>query len=478
MTIKKDLIWKTLRAAFPDPVIEVTELTVDLAINAMQMSWRPEFEAAFGIVKPAAHVTALLNELDPGAITAQTDGVFYIGHAAHRREAPITDAFVAHLPHVRVRLPETGEPAIGTAGGVVYAGDHLLYNLEMIRDYLADQAILTGKTYSVRRVDVITPARFAGSRFAAIALHLLYRQENDIIPWGYILEAGMATGQPRTAYFSPGWHEPIVRRSYYQPTPDSSPKHFYRGQLTLNTSLQADGELLANPAKLVIEAFRTNPETDESAAPYHVTTVTYESVASPGMVIPALLTLQAACRVALIEQTMGRELPDVGPLTFVLAELGKQLPWDLAPTQLELPVEHPRDPLTPPPAHDEPTPVATERTLTEAELAHFASDIDRTLSGENENDALQHARENGLSADPVPVDVVSTNPLDIALSDALRDSTDILHTTDLESETAEDVAALDEDAENIIKHKFVGSFEGKPGDVFGEDPPPRPKKES
>ena len=326
MTINKSLVWKMLRGAFPDEAVVITELVVDLAVKAMQISWKPEYFDAFGIEQPSSPVSDLLE----AGIDALQDGThqegvsYYIGHARHMRRSPFVDAFVGHVPHVRVSLPEEGEFQIDTSAGIVYAGDHMLHNLPMVRQYLVDQ----GSTMpQLERVDLVTPARFAGARFGAVGFYLLYKKA-DGFPEAYILEAGMATGEPRTLYYSPGWKEPIVRRSFYQPTPGSDPKNYYRGQLSTLGGVE--------PYQLVIEAFAADKKTSSERAiehgPYHTTIVTYEKVASPGIVFPALLTLQAACRVALIEQTRGRDLPDVGPvLTAILAELGKQLPWETMP---------------------------------------------------------------------------------------------------------------------------------------------------
>lgn len=336
MTIKRDTIWKMLRAAFPDPVVEITETVVELAIRAMQGAWKPEYRDLFGIEEPDP--STLLPLTPTGGEQAATvpagSPVYYIGHASHRRASPFTDEFIGHLPHVRVQLPADGQPAIETAGGIVYAGDHLMFNVAMVNEYLEDQAALFNKHHQVERVDLITPARFAGSRFGAIAVYLLYELSTDPTPFGYVLEAGMATGQPRTLYFSPAW-DPIVRRSFYKPTPDADPKNFYRGRLKVASASAQSGSgwqyEAGDPVSLTVESFRESPLKNKNADPYHTTTVRYERVTSPGIVFPALLTLQAACRVALIEHTMGRELPDIGPLTVVLAELGRQLPWETMP---------------------------------------------------------------------------------------------------------------------------------------------------
>jgi hypothetical protein len=335
MTINRDLIQKVLKAAFPDPLVEIGEAVIDVAVAAMQMGWRTEYQDAFGVTRPDSPVNVLL---DAGAaliatISPTTDAIYYVGHATHLRHVPFTDQFVAHLPHVRIRLPEAGEPAIdtGAGGGIVYAGDHMIFNVAMMNDYLEDQSLLTGEHLEVERVDLITPARIAGARFAAVAVYLLYRNAADALPVGYVLEGGMATGQARTLYYAPGM-TPIVRRSFYQPTPSSSAKNYYRGDFRLAPPNQLSTE--ASPeAVLKIEAFRANPIKDPTVLPYHTTTVRFERVSTPALVFPALLTLQAACRVALIEHTMGRELPDVGPLTGLLAELGRQLPWDVLPQE-------------------------------------------------------------------------------------------------------------------------------------------------
>jgi hypothetical protein len=338
MTINRDAVWGLLRAAFPDPVVEITEAVVELTIRAMQHAWKQEYEDVFGITKPTTQVNLLEGmaasihaTIHPGPAPR-----FYLGHARHKRSVPFVSQFTAVLPHVRVRLPESGEPAIDTFGGIVYAGDHLLHNLAMVNDYLEEQGLLANEHFQAERVDLITPARFAGARFGAIAIYLLYRHASDTEPFGYVLEAGMATGEPRTTYFSPDGGM-IVRRSFYQPTPDSSPKNYYGAMLEIvrpDPIMPRAGDwpmMIGDPRQLIIDSFRENPLKDENAKAYHTTTVLYEPVENPGIVFPALLTLQAACRVAVIEQAHGRELAGVGPLTGILADLGRQLAWDVAP---------------------------------------------------------------------------------------------------------------------------------------------------
>ncbi len=129
----------------------------------------------------------------------------YFGDATHHRvkamppaQQPMQSEFTVPLPMVRVTLPETLDASaltIATEIGDVDLGkDHLLGSVDLIHAKYGGAPYLG---YRPGRVDLITPARFAGGRFAAMALYLGYRHKADRAPSFYLLEAGTATGTPR-----------------------------------------------------------------------------------------------------------------------------------------------------------------------------------------------------------------------------------------------------------------------------------------
>lgn len=123
---------------------------------------------------------------------------------------------------VRVTLPGTLPETIATAVGDVAPGAHLLTTVDEVAHKFG--AHIDGE---VDRVDLITPARLHGSRFAAVSVYLGYRAGRGDLPSFYVLEAGMATGEPKVLFFAPELDHRIVSQSGYRPTPFSDANHVY-----------------------------------------------------------------------------------------------------------------------------------------------------------------------------------------------------------------------------------------------------------
>src|SRR4029077_8046228 len=108
--------------------------------------------------------------------------------------------------------------------------DHLLGSVDLVAgkyggaDYLG---------YRPPRIDLITPARAANTRFGAIAVYLGYRNKADRGPSFYLLEAGTATGDAKMIYFSPSMKPITSVTSYYLPTPFVTMRNTYSGGLTM-----------------------------------------------------------------------------------------------------------------------------------------------------------------------------------------------------------------------------------------------------
>jgi hypothetical protein len=92
---------------------------------------------------------------------------YYRVHATHDRAVPDYDPFTGHLGMVRVALPADKPHTVHTAIGDVVPEDHLLASIaEVERKYGAH---IDG---AIDRVDLITPPRLHGARFAAISVYL------------------------------------------------------------------------------------------------------------------------------------------------------------------------------------------------------------------------------------------------------------------------------------------------------------------
>lgn len=291
----------------PDLAAEITDQTVDGVVAEMQRDWRPEFER-LGVEKPTRKIKKVPD------VDAPVRG--YLVRATHTRWGDGEHEFVGEVPMSRVTLPvEARHVLASTALGQVVDGDHRLYSLKVFRDYYRDYL-----TFYPHRVDLITPVRFAGHRFAAVAIYLVYDEGGKLC--AYAFEAGMATGKPMVLYMSSNLG-PIVRRSGYQPTPFASVDHWYRGDLQLDE----DDE----PIGFEVEIFKTRDEARLGGTPFFRLSATLERRDDVLPVHPLALTLQAALRVCAIAQARGEEVPGLGPLTGILAPLGRELPWKKEP---------------------------------------------------------------------------------------------------------------------------------------------------
>jgi hypothetical protein len=315
-----EAIRKALRMAFPDEAVEIAEETVAGVIAAMRANWDPSF-AVLGLTPRQLDATQDDQVFDEPEVLG-----YYTAHATHTRFRPKYHKFTPQLPMVRVEVPKAGERVIATRAGLVYPGDHKLYNLELVNDYVKDVADVLGLGIDeVSRAELITPARRDGMRFGAVSVYLFYTVDHsEEVPSCFALEAGMATGEPRTLYFSPGFERAILRPSSYTPTPFSKNTNHYTGQLELHKRIE--GEV----SSLHIGVFEGDPKRDQGLMPHVTIDVTFEKVPAPINAYPGLLTLQAAARVALIGDALGVNT-DLGIAYPILRALADTLPWDRKP---------------------------------------------------------------------------------------------------------------------------------------------------
>lgn len=247
--------------------------------------------------------------------------------ATHER--PGVHKFTGVVPMVRIRVPETKKD-ISTRIGIVFAGDTLRWTKELaVNRVRAGLTVLSEKLMQSRpdyarrcaaaammpvaEVQRVTPARFYGARFAAVAVETHIGENGQ--PIAYRLEAGMATGAPVVDFVSPAGFEIEKRPTWYEPTPFATETQVYEGNLHYS-----EGVLPS-----MLDVWKFDQRSDASWTVH--TRAVFEKVDEPDMTWPAALTAQAALRVAAISDKMGKQVPGLGPLTGVLAAFGRDLEW-------------------------------------------------------------------------------------------------------------------------------------------------------
>jgi hypothetical protein len=300
--------------------VQITPETVEASLRALNdLAVRnPTLFSGHGF--DLSHPTMSLSQ--PASASDPRIVDYWIGTGTHHRTSPIESKFAMQLSLVRISVADNWElTPIETAIGTMYAGDHKLYSPKVASDYLSDVSdTLQLKLPVLDRVHVMSPTRSGGARFGAIGVYLFYT-ENQRRPFAYALEAGMATGESRVLYFGPDFVTPILRHGYYTPTPFSDPNFYYRGLVTLT----AEGD----PATFCVEVLN-----DKQSAAHMRVDVAYSLVSEKDVpnVFPAILTLQAACRIAAIAEASKVPFPDLGVLTPLFAQLGRDLyPWITKP---------------------------------------------------------------------------------------------------------------------------------------------------
>lgn len=278
----------------------VDDQMVDSFVRMLWQDYKPAY-AQLGVPAPPADIEKE---------GSQAKGLrYYVVDSRHHRHG-MSD-FVGTVPMVRLTLPVDEESyTISTAIGDVLASDHLLRNQ---RDVIA-------KAYPCERVEIITPARKQGVRFAAISVYLAYEKFSDTLPKYYILEAGLAHGGPRMSYIASSM-APIVRRSDYLPTQFASPDNYYRGTLAMDSN---------EPQTLTIESMTADPRKVVDIQPYITISATFHRTTvfdSRLAVAPTQLYREAVVRIAAIANALNQRVADMSVLQGVFAADGLTLDW-------------------------------------------------------------------------------------------------------------------------------------------------------
>jgi hypothetical protein len=227
--------------------------------------------------------------------------------ATHARRTPVTSVFTAVTHSVWVSLPRDEPVAIETSIGAVLPTDHLLPTVQAVRERFGDRI---GQPFE--RVELLTPAR-AGTRFAPMALYFGYLREQDDKPSFVIYEPGDATGKPGALYFGKTLETVIEEQAGYQPTPLSSPEHWYVGGLRM----AANGR---EPDVLYMTASE-----QRGGDPHFRLHVEYAPVEQRPFQLPAGDLVEAALRMLAVQKGVGSEQMLIERL---VAETGLiTLPW-------------------------------------------------------------------------------------------------------------------------------------------------------
>lgn len=228
--------------------------------------------------------------IDARASSGSSHTVYRL-RATHARRLPIASVFTSETEAVRVTLGKHEPRSWDTSIGQVIPDDHLLPTVDAVRERFGERI---GRAFE--HVEVITPARYAFTRFAPMAIYFGYEHEGDPQPFFYVFEAGTATGQPKALYFAPTLDATVEERSGYEPTPLSSADHWYSGGLRF----AASGN---DPEVLFMRAAR-----ERGGEPYMRLQVVYSILASGPKIVPGEDMVEAAMRMLAVQHGMKLDL--------------------------------------------------------------------------------------------------------------------------------------------------------------------------
>lgn len=227
--------------------------------------------------------------------------------ATHARRTPVTSVFTGVTHAVWVRLPLDEPRAIETTLGAVLPEDHLLPTVAAVRERFGARL---GRSFE--RVDLLTPAR-RSTRFAPMSLYFGYLREADERPSSVIYEPGDATGKPGALYLGETIETVIDEQAGYQPTPLSSPEHWYTG----GVRMAPNG---CEPDVLYMSA-----SVERGGEPHFRLHVEYEPIDELPLQLPAGDLVEAALRMLAVQQSCDC---DQGLIERLVAETGLlALPW-------------------------------------------------------------------------------------------------------------------------------------------------------
>ncbi len=267
----RNALAKLLAQTFPASAEQLDASTVDAFVDALMA------------VKTGRAQT---KPVDQGPDQADAHTVYQL-RATHARRHPIASVFTGTTEAVRVPLGQHEPLTWATSIGLVSPEDHLLPTVDAVRERFGPRI---GRAFD--HVEVVTPARYAFTRFAPMAIYLGYEHEGDPRPIFYVFEAGTATGQPKVLYLGATLDAIVEERSGYEPTPLSSADNWYSGGLRF----AANGN---DPEVLFMRASR-----EREGEPHLRLHVEYSILAGEAKPVPAEGIVEAAMRMLAVQRGM------------------------------------------------------------------------------------------------------------------------------------------------------------------------------
>ena len=309
--------------------LEQAELPLDMGGEGQWIDDEPQ--AATEIAGIPIRARRGWNEFDRNRAKGRHE--IYKLAASHKRGRPIKSEFTGKCQSVRVRLPATkasSDAFIGTWLGTVEAKDHLVFSIAEVEDTYERTF---SHRYDLKRVDLITGARFRGRRFSPVSIYLAYGSDAPTAkPIFYMLEGGSAAGKPEALYVSRRMDTEIHTKADFKFTPFACAANWYSGGLAMSQDL-------SEPACVYLDA----AQTQSGAREYLKLSVIYERDTRMKRVVhPFELQIEAAMRVMAIADEIGCQLEtgNGGVLQHSLGPIARALmPWDERPNGTTTPAE-------------------------------------------------------------------------------------------------------------------------------------------
>jgi DUF1365 family protein len=207
------------------------------------------------------------------------DWSLYSCQSLHTRAQPNNKKHDGIINWVRITLEEDADTHkkknIETPLGWIRASDHLAFSKKDLRNYVFTDHYPNGiKEPGVQptlpdfeRVDLITPARYNGFRFAPLAIYVGYEKKDSTTPIFYAMTGGNALGESKVLYVSTDVDKEILMECGYKPTPFSNPENFYQFKVSFDKM---------NPIKITIDVFTREKLEEDQASHFSINLILEE----------------------------------------------------------------------------------------------------------------------------------------------------------------------------------------------------------
>ncbi len=254
---------------------------------------------------------------------------YYLTWPDHGRSKAPYERFCQPVPMVRFSLPRDGQEIVNTLLGDAYPNDRKFNNLTDAVNRLKPTL-----GYAPGRVDLLTPLRSADARFAALAMYLGYKKADDKQPTFFVVEAGLATGQPKVLYLAPTVDQGVNTQAAFSGTPFNMPWHWYKAKLEMTDE---DPDV---PQKLTIRGIRHKGAEAFITVNLHFYKLPRDKrLILSYYALPIVFLAEATARLAAIANALNVPTAMGGFLQGILGDIGKTMMWQVKP--------HPRATPTP-----------------------------------------------------------------------------------------------------------------------------------